>query len=134
MIDTSGFFVAGSRLRALTKARSSLSAPDLVVFEFVKAIREEADKARGSGNLGRARVMSTLEDRFPSLIRSLDIQLWTSEFTEDDVEELYRLLSKGHEAGDAMIWIKMKKLGLDTVATADVSDWEALGANVVPLA
>ena len=67
--------------------------------------------------------MEALEERFPGLLRSLEIEVWTSGFAIDDVDELYRLLSEGHEPGDAMIWIKMKKVGRDTVATADASDW-----------
>lgn len=133
VVDTSGFFASAAKLGALLDGGGTLSAPDLVVFEFTRTIREEIERARGSGNLRRAEVMEALEERFPGLLRSLEIEVWTSGFAIDDVDELYRLLSEGHEPGDAMIWIKMKKVGLDTVATADASDWEALGARVVPL-
>ena len=133
VVDTSGFFASAAKLGALLDGGGTLSAPDLVVFEFTRTIREEIERARGSGNLRRAEVMEALEERFPGLLRSLEIEGWTSGFAIDDVDELYRLLSEGHEPGDAMVWIKMKKVGLDTVATADASDWEALGARVVPL-
>ena len=105
-----------------------------MVFEFVRAIQEEADKARGAGDRRRAAVMSAIKDRFPDLLRSLQVEVWDSGFAFEDIGEAYELLSKGRDPGDSMIWIKMRRAGISKIATADVSDWEALGAHVVSLA
>ena len=134
VVDTSGFFVSASRLRTLVESRVSLSAPDLVLFEFVKSVRREASLARGAGNVKRAELMAALESRLPDVLRGLEVDVWGAAFNMDDLDEVYRLLAKGHEVGDAMIWLKMKRAGFDTIATADTSDWKALGAKVVPLA
>lgn len=133
VIDTSGFFVSAGRLRTLVESGSMLSTPDLVVFEFLKSVRKESATSRGKGNIKRSRVMAALERRLPGLLRGLEVEVWASAFDIDDVEEVYRLTDEGHEPGDAMIWVKMRKAGLDTIATSDTSDWEALGAKVVPL-
>ena len=133
VVDTSGFFVSEARLRTLVDGGASLSTPDLVVFEFTKTVQEEADKALSVGNRRRAEVKGALRKKFPDLLRSLEVEVWDPGFTMGDVDEVYRLLSEGHEPGDATIWVKMRKAGLDTVASADVSDWTALGAKVISL-
>ena len=90
--------------------------------------------ARGVGNTRRAEIMAALERRLPGVLRDLGIEVWGSPFGMSDLDEVLRLVAKGHEAGDAMIWVKMQKTGLDTIATGDVSDWKSLGAHVVSLA
>ena len=134
VVDTSGLFVSASRLRALVDMGAALSVPDLVVFEFLKSVRQEASEARGSGNKRREEVMAALERRLPAILRALEIDVWAPELTLDALDEVYTLLAQGHEPGDALIWVKMKKEGLDTIATSDVSDWKAMGASVVSLA
>lgn len=133
VIDTSAFFASAARLSPLAQEGAALSTPDLVVFEFAKVVREEMSRAQSSGNIKRARVMLGLEQRFPKLLRALEVEVWSSEFSVDDVERLYTEVAKGHEPGDSMIWLKMQKKGLDTIATADSEDWVALGAKVLPL-
>ena len=90
--------------------------------------------ARGSGNLKRAELMSSLERRLPDVLRGLQIEVWGSAFDFKDLLEAYDLMARGHEPGDAMVWVRMKKAGLRTIATADASDWRSLGADVIPLA
>jgi predicted nucleic acid-binding protein len=134
VVDTSGFFAPAARLKALIESGAVLSTADLALFEFVKAVRREASKARGAGKLRRAEAMEGLERRFPGFLRALEIEIWTSRFSHDDLDEVYRRVAAGHEPGDSMIWVKMKNLGLDTIATSDASDWKAIGAKVVPMA
>ena len=134
VIDTSGFFASGGGLRSLAEEGAVLSTPDLVVFEFAKVVREEMSRADSSGNSRRVRILLSLEERFPRLLRTLEVDLFSSEFSIDDVDSLYAGVAKGHEPGDVMIWLKMQKEGLDTIATADIKDWEALGAKVIALA
>lgn len=134
VLDTSCLFAGTKRLRALLKEGSALLTVDLVVFEFAKVMRDEISNADNSGNSRRKTVLENLDARLPTLLRSLRIDVKSPEFALDEVDELYRYLSGGHEPGDALIWLKMKKLGLDTIATEDVLDWKALGAKVVPLA
>lgn len=134
VIDTSGFFVSAARLRNLVESGDALSTPDLVIFEFLKSVRKEASMSRGAGNTKRAGVMAALERRLPELLRGLEVEVWGTDFGIDDVDQVYSLTEDGHEPGDAMIWVKMQRAGLDTIATADTSDWKALGAKVISLA
>ena len=134
VIDTSGFFASAARLQSLAGDGSTLSTPDLVVFEFAKVVAEEISRAKGSGNDRRTKLMLGLQQRFPKLLRELEVEVWSSGFSIDDVDRLYVEISKGHEPGDAMIWLRMQSKGFDTIATADPKDWNALGAKVVPLA
>jgi hypothetical protein len=66
-------------------------------------------------------LLEGLEGMLPKLLRQLEITAKSPEFDIDDVDELYRYLSKGHEPGDAIIWLKMRKAGLNTIATDDVA-------------
>lgn len=134
VVDTSALFVSVSRLRSLVDSGAQLSVPDLVLFEFVKSVRKEGSIARGNGNTRRVELMSALEERLPHFLTGLEAEVWGSDFDMTDLAQFYRLLQGGHEPGDAMIWIKMRKAGLDTIATADASDWRALGADVISLA
>ena len=77
--------------------------------------------------------MAALEAKLPELLHGLDVEVWAWTFGMAEVDEVYGLLAGGHEPGDAMIWVKMKRAGIDTIATADGEDWKALGAKVVPL-
>jgi len=69
--------------------------------------------------------------QFPQLLTDLEINVVSPEFSSGDVGNLYSMISKGYDSGDAMIWLKMQKAGLDTILTDNVSDWKELGAKVI---
>lgn len=139
VIDTSGFFAPTERLKSIILQKQvgeerKLVTLDLVVFEFLKVIEEEMNKANGKGNQGRVRVLQSVRDHFSSILQELDIEIKTGDdFTVENVEEAYSLISRGHESGDSMIWMKMQKLGFDTILTNNVRHWKRLGARVLPV-
>lgn len=135
VIDTSGFFASAGSLKDVVARQESgevsLATLDLVIFEFLKVIEQEVDKARGKGNLKRVKVLQSLRERFPRLLREFQIELKTGDdFSIRDLDEVYSLISRGQESGDSMIWIKMQKLGLKTILTDDLRHWRSLGADV----
>ena len=135
VIDTSGFFAPSRSLKGLVVQQESgevsLVTLDLVIFEFLKVIEQEIDRARGKGNLRRMKVLQSLRERFPRLLHEFDIEIKTGDdFSLGDLDEAYSLISRGHESGDSMIWIKMQKLGLKTILTDDLRHWRSLGADV----
>lgn len=68
----------------------SLATLDLVIFEFLKVIEQEADRARGKRNLKRVKVLQSLRERFPRLLREFDVELKTGDdFSLRDLDEAY---------------------------------------------
>jgi hypothetical protein len=131
IIDTSAFFAGTKKLRSIIERGDRLLTVDLIVFEFTKVIEDEIQRSAGSGNTKRAAVLRGLRDRFPKLLLDLGINVASPEFSLTDVNHLYSMISKGYDSGDSMIWLKMQKAGWDTILTDNVSDWRALGANVM---
>ena len=62
VIDTSGFFASAGSLKDVVARQESgevsLATLDLVIFEFLKVIEQEVDKARGKGNHGELVVLT----------------------------------------------------------------------------
>lgn len=133
VVDTAGFFAPTRRLRQLLGEGNELATVDFVVFEFVKVIESELNRARAAGDSRRETLLLNLRSRFPSLLRDLDVKVQSPDFTSSDVEETYSLVLNDIDAGDSMIWLKMRKLGRDTIITDDVADWRRLGAKVIPV-
>jgi len=131
IVDTSAFFAATKKLHTIIEKGDRLSTIDLIVFEFTKVMEDEIDRARGSGNVARAKMLRLIRERFPQLLTDLEINVVSPEFSSGDVGNLYSMISKGYDSGDAMIWLKMQKAGLDTILTDNVSDWKELGAKVI---
>ncbi len=131
IVDTSAFFAGIRKLHAIVENGDRLSTIDLIVFEFTKVMEDEIDRAKGSGNVARAKMLQRIRERFPQLLTGLEIDVVSPEFSSEDVGSLYSMISKGYDSGDAMIWLKMQKAGLDTILTDNVSDWKELGAKVI---
>ena len=131
MVDTSAFFSGTKELREIIEKGNKLSTLDLVVFEFTKVMEEEIDEAKGAGKTARVELLQHLEERFPNLLKDLEIDPKSPAFTLDDLSELYSMVSRGLDSGDAMIWLKMRRAGLDTILTDNTSDWKKIGAKVV---
>ena len=134
VIDTSAFFAGTKKLRSYIGRETKLSTIDLVIFEFTKAMETEIARAEGSGRTRRLELLRGLRDRFPGLLQDLEIEVRSPEFSSADVGRLYSMLSDGGcDSGDTMIWLKMQRVGLHTILTDNVSNWERLGAKVVDL-
>jgi len=131
MVDTSAFFSGTKELRAIIEKGNKLVTLDLVVFEFTKVMEEEIDEAKGARRTTRVQLLQHLKERFPKLLKDLEIDLESPAFGLDDLSELYSMVSRGFDSGDAMIWLKMQRAGLDTILTDNVSDWKKIGAKVV---
>lgn len=136
VMDTSAFFAPAQSLRDLLVESQASSASfvtlDLMIFEFLKVVEEEIAMARGKNNLRRLKVLQSLRERFTRLLDDLGIVVKVGEdFALADIEQACSSISKGHESGDSMIWIKMQKLGLDTILTEDLKHWKNLGAKVL---
>ena len=131
VVDTSAFFAGTKRLREIMGKGVTLSTIDLIVFEFTKVMEDEINRARGAGNTKRAQMLRNIRDRFPQLLKDLDVDVASPTFSSADVSDLYSLIAKGYDSGDAMIWIKMKKVGMGTILTDNISDWKKLGASVI---
>ena len=133
VVDTSGFFAPVKKLKDTINEQQSLATLDIIVFEFLKVIEQEIDIARWKGNSRREKVLQSLRERFPTLIHELGIEIESASFSLADVDETYSLTANGHESGDSIIWLKMKKLGWNRILTEDVRHWKSLGAEVVPI-
>ncbi len=133
IVDTSGFFAGARKLRSLVEAGTKLATMDLVVFEFIKVIMDEINRAESSRRSQRLKVLNGLKARFPGLLRSLEVNLLAPGFTLEDLDWLYVESRDGVDPGDAMIWLKMQRAGLDTIVTDNVADWQKLGANVISI-
>ncbi|MBI2937174.1 MAG: hypothetical protein HYY22_03115 [Thaumarchaeota archaeon] len=133
VIDTSAFFAGTKKIRSLIENGIKLSTIDLVVFEFTKVMETEIAQARRSGKTQRLELLQALKERYPKLLRTFEIEVKSPEFSIDDVDQLYTEISKGHDSGDAMIWLKMQKAGLNTIVTDNTFDWINLGAKVINL-
>ncbi|MFI5421862.1 MAG: hypothetical protein ACHQ1H_12910 [Nitrososphaerales archaeon] len=134
VIDTSGFFSKSSKLMALKENGSiQLSTIDLVILEFIKVMEVEINRAMSSKKADRVVILNAIRERFPKLIRELDIKIKSPEFLYEDILDLYSHVDKGLDPADSMIWLKMQRAGLDSVATRNVSDWKKLGAKVIAL-
>ncbi|MBI4257724.1 MAG: type II toxin-antitoxin system VapC family toxin [Thaumarchaeota archaeon] len=131
VIDTSAFFKGAARLRQLLRKEEHLATVDLVIFEFMKVTELELKKAKAKKNHRREKILLNIQDRFPKLLKELEIEVRSPDITLNDIEELHSLTSKGNEAGDAMIWLKMQKLGWNTIVTDDTDDWKRLGPNII---
>ncbi|MDG6925940.1 MAG: hypothetical protein JRN09_05255 [Nitrososphaerota archaeon] len=131
IVDTSAFFAGTKKLRTIIEKGDRLLTIDLIVFEFTKVMEDEIQRSAGSGDTKRAAMLRGLRDRFPKLLLDLGISVTSPEFSSTDVNNLYSVISKGYDSGDAMIWLKMQKAGWDTILTDNVSDWRALGARVM---
>jgi len=135
VIDTSAFFSKTSELKSLVKAgRTKLCTIDLIVFEFFKLMqaeirKEEVKKIKSK----RLEMLKTIRDRFPDLLSTLEIEIKSPAFTFNDLKNLYDLIQSGQDAGDCMIWLKMRDAKLDSITTQNFSHWKKLGANVVPI-
>src|SRR5271154_5650685 len=101
IVDTSAFFAATKKLRMIVEKGDRLSTIDLIVFEFTKVMEDEIDRARGSGNVARAKVLGLVREMFPQLLTDLEIDVVSPEFSSGDVGSLYSMISKGHDSGDA---------------------------------
>lgn len=136
VIDTSAFFAATENLKGVVARQEgrevSLVTLDLMIFEFLKVIEQEIDGAKGKGNLRRVKILQSLSERFPKLLDEFAIEIKTgTDLTLEDITETYSLISRGHESGDSIIWIKMQKLGFETILTDDLGHWRSLGADVL---
>lgn len=136
VIDTSAFFAATENLKGVIARQEgrevSLVTLDLMIFEFLKVIEQEIDGAKGKGNLRRVKILQILSERFPKLLDEFAIEIKTgTDLTLEDITETYSLISRGHESGDSIIWIKMQKLGFETILTDDFGHWRSLGADVL---
>ena len=76
-------------------------------------------------------MLNAIKERFPKLLRSLEIEIMSPEFSIDDLEKLYDEVKNGKDPGDCIIWLKMQNAGLNSIITQNISDWKKLGANVV---
>lgn len=130
VIDTSGFFVSASRLESL-RENGKLVTIDLVVFEFVKVMEIEIHEARASKKIKKLEMLEAIRDRMPQLMRALQIDIRSPEFTFDDLLQLQSQVSIGVDPADCMIWLKMCRAGLDSIVTRNSADWKKLGAKVV---
>ena len=134
VIDTSGFFAKSSRIVSLKQSGfAELCTLDLIVFEFVKVLEVEVRRARSGKKLKRLETLNAIRARFPDLLRNLGIKIRSPEFENDDMLQLFSLVALGLDAGDCMIWLKMRKAGLESIATSDASDWKQLGAKIILL-
>lgn len=131
VVDTPGFFSGAKKLRTIIDKGDKLSTIDLVVFEFTKVMEDEIDEARAAGKSTRVQMLQHIKDRFPRLLKDLEIELESPTFTFEDLAELYSMISKGFDSGDSMIWLKMQRAGLNTILTDNRSDWKRIGAKVI---
>lgn len=133
VIDTSAFFAKASKLRSfVVDERTKLSTLDLIVFEFAKLMQIEIRKA-SQRKSKRAEMLRAVRDRFPELLETLGIEIRSPEFNSSDLGKLYRLVADGQDAGDCMIWLKMQKIGLDSIITQNATHWKKLGADAIGL-
>ncbi len=133
VINTSAFFAKASKLRPFIEDGTQLSTIDLVVFEFTKLMEVEIREAAKAKKQHRLEMLKAVRNRFPKLLRTLGIEIRSPEFRFDDLSKLYIEVSKGHDPGDCMIWLKMQRAGLNSIITQDIAHWKKLGANVLPL-
>jgi hypothetical protein len=131
VVDTSAFFAGTRKLRSILERGERLATIDLIVFEFTKVMEDEIDRANGSGKAARGKMLVEIRKRFPQLLNELEIEVASPMFLASDVSNLYSMIEKGYDSGDAMICIKMQKLGWNSILTDNVSDWHELGASVV---
>ena len=131
VIDTSAFFSKSSRLGSLVQGGSKLLTIDLVIFEFVKTIEVEINEATQAKRQKRVEMLKAIKERFPKLLRSLEIEIISPQFSIADLEKLYAEVKNGKDPGDCMIWLKMQNAGVNSIITQNISDWKELGANVV---
>ncbi len=104
---------------------------DLVIFEFVKTIEVEINEATQAKRQKRVEMLKAIKERFPKLLRSLEIEIISPQFSIADLEKLYAEVKNGKDPGDCMIWLKMQNAGVNSIITQNISDWKELGANVV---
>ena len=134
LVDTSSFFSKAAELRKIiTEKRVKLVTIDLVVFEFVKLMQAELNAALGKGRSERIKMLTAIRDRFPGLLRDLGIELVSPPFDLEDLGMLYgkkEAEKSTFDSGDYMIWLKMKKAGIDSILTDNVDDWKRFGAKI----
>ena len=136
LVDTSAFFAKVSDLKKLISERKlRLVTVDFVVFEFVKLMQAELNEASRKKRQERMKMLTSIKDRFPNLLRDLGIEIVPTSFNLDDLDNLYgkqKNITGPFDAGDYMIWLKMKKAGIDSILTENVEDWKKFGAKIVP--
>jgi hypothetical protein len=104
---------------------------DLIIFEFVKVLDREINLAKQTARLKRIKALTRLRDRFPTLLKELEIEMISPDFTTQNLKQLYSLTSEGKAPGDCMIWLKMRNAGLSSILTDNTKHWKELGADVV---
>ncbi len=100
VIDTSAFFSKSSRLGSLVQGGSKLLTIDLVIFEFVKTIEVEINEATQAKRQKRVEMLKAIKERFPKLLRSLEIEIISPQFSIADLEKLYAEVKNGKDPGD----------------------------------
>jgi len=136
LVDTSAFFAKVSDLKKLiSENKLRLVTVDFVVFEFVKLMQAELNEASRKKRQERMKMLTSIKDRFPNLLRDLGIEIVPTSFNLDDLDNLYgkqKNITGPFDAGDYMIWLKMKKARIDSILTENVEDWKKFGAKIVP--
>ncbi len=98
----------------------------IVVYEFLKVIDELILEER---NLDRRNLYVKLRNRFPSLLDELDIEILGHELTAQKIQEAFSVMErKSIDIGDALIYLLLKRVGVQEILTYD-EDWKRLGVK-----
>ena len=104
----------------------------VVIYEVHKILEYELNLAIKKGNEKRSQVLQNLRDRFPSLIRDLDVRILSTDVQTSDLNTLESNMRKfAIDIGDAIICEDMKRNNLEMILSGD-EDWKRVeGITIV---
>ena len=127
-IDTSALFRARKMFERLVDEGYNLCISPIVIYEFVKVLDELIAEEQ---NEKRKRLYQKLRSRLPSLLRDLEVKIIPHELTYEELEEAYSIMrNKDVDIGDALIYLLLKKKGIQKILTYD-DDWNRLDVETV---
>ncbi|MHA1664676.1 MAG: type II toxin-antitoxin system VapC family toxin [Candidatus Njordarchaeales archaeon] len=127
-IDTNAFFKAKEIFVRLIKERNQLVTSTIVIYEFIKITEELIFNER---NEARKKLYIRLKQRFPILLKELEISVLSHLLKNNDIIDAYNVMSeKDIDIGDALIYILMKKKGIKKILTFD-NDWTRLDVEII---
>ncbi len=127
-IDTNALFKGKTVFEKLIDMGYNLCTSPLIIYEFVKVIDELVIEEK---NEERRKLYKRLRRRLPFLLRDLEIEIIPHELTYTELEEAYNVMhEKDVDIGDAMIYILLRRKGIQKILTYD-DDWGRMDIEVV---